>query len=67
MAQETTAAGMTIDELARESGMTARNIRAHSYMDFYPILCAVVLPATPIPYLDIKENRYEIIFIVMIW
>jgi DNA-binding transcriptional MerR regulator len=33
---EATAAGMTIDELARESGMTARNIRAHQSRGLLP-------------------------------
>jgi DNA-binding transcriptional MerR regulator len=36
VAQETAAAEMTIDELARESGMTARNIRAHQSRGLLP-------------------------------
>jgi DNA-binding transcriptional MerR regulator len=37
MAEETTAGGeMTIDELARETGMTARNIRAHQSRGLLP-------------------------------
>ena len=36
MADETKAAELTIDELARESGMTARNIRAHQSRGLVP-------------------------------
>ena len=36
MAEETKAAELTIDELARESGMTARNIRAHQSRGLVP-------------------------------